>query len=253
MGYYALKTAYLGTAYCGWQVQKNGLSVQSRLQSALEETFSVPVAVTGCSRTDAGVHARGFVCTASGIPDSIPEDKLPEAVNCRLPDDIAVLAAARVPDSFHPRYSAAGKEYVYRLRNARVPDPFDQAFTVLWPTPRPIDAEACGSLCSAFTGKHDFASFMAAGSSVQDTVRTVSAFTCSREGDLLTFTVSADGFLYNMVRILVGTVLDLESGLLRQPPLELIQAKDRSSAGRTMPAKGLCLNRVFYPEDPFRS
>ena len=252
MEHCALKIAYLGTAYCGWQVQANGLSVQRRLQDALETAFSGPVTVTGCSRTDAGVHARGFVCAVSGIPGSIPEEKIPEAVNSRLPADIAVLCAARVPDGFHPRYGAVGKEYVYRIRNSRIPDPFDDAYTVLWPTPHPLDADLCGRFCGELAGKHDYASFMASGSSVSDTVRTVRSFSCRREGDLLIFTVSADGFLYNMVRILVGTVLDLESGLLTSTPSEIIASRSRASAGRTMPAKGLCLNRVFYPEDPFR-
>ena len=251
MEHHALKIAYLGTAYCGWQVQANGISVQRRLQDALEEAFSARVTVTGCSRTDAGVHARGFVCAVAGIPASIPPEKIPEAVNPRLPDDISVLCAARVPDSFHPRYGAAGKEYVYRLRNGRIPDPFDERFTTLWPTPRPIDERACGILCDRLAGRHDYAAFMAAGGSVQDTVRTVSSFSCVREGDLVVFTVSADGFLYNMVRILVGTVLDLESGLLAGDPAGIIDSKDRARAGRTMPAKGLCLTRVFYPDDPF--
>ena len=253
MGYYALKIAYLGTAYCGWQVQKNGPSVQSTLQTALELAFRPPVAVTGCSRTDAGVHAKAFVCTVAGIPDSVPVCKLPEAVNCRLPDDISVLAAARADESFHPRYSAVGKEYLYRLRNARIPNPFDQAYTVLWPTSRPVDEKTCAELCAAFTGKNDYAAFMAAGSSVQDTVRTVQSFTCARDGDVLTFTVRADGFLYNMARILVGTVLDLESCVLDRKASEILRSRDRAKAGRTMPAKGLCLNRVLYPEDPFRA
>jgi len=253
MEHIALKLAFLGTGYAGWQVQKNALSVQRCLQSALESAFPGPLTVTGCSRTDAGVHARGFVCAVRGIPDSVPVEKIPEAVNSRLPDDISVLRAARVSDSFHPRYAASGKEYLYRLRNCRIADPFDQAYTVLWPTPRPIDAEACNAYCRAFTGRRDFAAFMAAGSSVQDTVRTVTRFTAEREGDLIEFRISADGFLYNMARILIGTVLDLESGLLQRTADEILLSGDRSLAGRTMPAKGLCLNRVYYPDsrNPF--
>ena len=251
MEHYALKIAYLGTRYCGWQVQPNGVSVQKTLQSSVESAFSSPVSVTGCSRTDAGVHARGFVCAVSGIPDAVPPENIPDAVNRKLPDDISVLLASRVPDSFHPRYDAVGKEYVYRIRNSRIPDPFDHAFTALWPTARRIDEKVCDALCRRLTGKADYASFMASGSSVPDTVRTVTSFGCEREGDVLTFTVSADGFLYNMVRILVGTVLDIESGLLAPNPDGIRSAKDRTRAGRTMPAKGLCLSRVFYPKNPF--
>lgn len=246
MAYYALKISYKGTRYCGWQVQKNGTSVQQTLQDAMEAAFGARIPVTGCSRTDAGVHAKGFVCTADGIPDSIPAEKIPLSLGSRLPDDIVVTEAWRVSPDFHPRYSALGKEYCYTLRNARIPDPFDSDFTVLYPTPAPLDVTKLDTLCKAFTGKHDFRSFMASGSDVEDTVRTVTDFRCERDGDLIRFTVSADGFLYNMVRILVGTVLELDSGVLTLSPEEIIESKDRKAAGKTMPAKGLMLTQVFY-------
>lgn len=249
MEHYALKIAYNGTAFCGWQVQKNGISVQKTLQAALEETFLSPISVTGCSRTDAGVHAAGFVCRADGIPDGIPADRIPEAVNAKLPPNISVTAASRVSDDFHPRYSAVGKEYCYRLRNSRIPDPFDQEYTTLWPTPKPVNADECAEICKQFIGTNDYHAFMASGSSVKDTVRTVTDFTCTRDGDIILFTVSADGFLYNMVRILVGTVLDIHSGKITLPPADILTSLSRKNAGRTMPAKGLCLTRVFYPDN----
>lgn len=240
----ALRIAYLGTRYCGWQVQKNGKSVQEALQDAMEAAFGTRGTVTGCSRTDAGVHARGFVCKAEGIPPSIPTEKIPLALGSRLPEDISVLEAWEVPTEFHPRYDAKGKEYVYCIRNSRVKDPFTAQTASLWQ--KPIDETACDALCKSFTGKHDFRSFMAAGSDIEDTVRTVHEFSCKREGDTVLFTVSADGFLYNMVRILVGTVLDLHDGVLAGTPASILEAKDRSAAGRTMPPTGLCLEKVFY-------
>ena len=240
----ALKLAYLGTNYCGWQVQKNGKSVQEALQDAMEAAFGTRGTVTGCSRTDAGVHARGFVCKADALPDSIPAHRIPLALGSHLPEDISVLEAWEVPPEFHPRYDAKGKEYVYRIRNSRVKDPFTARTACLWQ--KPIDESVCDSLCKGFAGKHDFRSFMAAGSDIRDTVRTVYDFSCKREGDTVLFTVSADGFLYNMVRILVGTVLDLHDGTLEGTPCAVLEAKDRSAAGRTMPPTGLCLEKVFY-------
>lgn len=241
----ALKIAYKGTAYCGWQVQKNARSVQQTLQDAMESAFGSRGFLTGCSRTDAGVHAKGFVCKAEGLPDSIPTDRVPEALGSHLPPDIAVREAWPVPDSFHPRYDAKGKEYSYRILNSRLSDPFQFDTAALWFPP--IEEEKADALCRSFCGERDFRSFQAAGSDVTDTVRTVADFSCRREGDLVIFTVTANGFLYNMARILVGTVLDLlpdPSAATRAE--EILAARDRAAAGRTMPAKGLCLERVFY-------
>lgn len=241
----ALKLAYKGTAYCGWQVQKNARSVQQTLQDAMESAFGSRGTVTGCSRTDAGVHAKGFVCKAEGLPEGIPAERVPEALGRRLPPDIAVREAWPVPDSFHPRYDAKGKEYSYRIRNSRISDPFDFDYAPLWFPP--IDAERADALCKHFCGTQDFRSFQAVGSDVTDTIRTVSDFSCRREGDLVIFTVQADGFLYNMARILVGTVLDLlDDPSAERRAQEILAARDRALAGRTMPAKGLCLERVFY-------
>ena len=239
-----MKLAYLGTRYCGWQVQKNGKSVQEALQDAMEAAFGTRGTVTGCSRTDAGVHAKGFVCKAEGIPDSIPPERVPLALGSRLPEDLSVLEAWAVPETFHPRYDAKGKEYVYRIRNSRVKDPFTAEISCLWQ--KPIDEKLCDSLCKALAGEHDFRSFMAAGSDITDTVREIYDFSCRREGDTVLFTVSANGFLYNMVRILVGTVLDLHDGVLEGTPASVLETKDRNAAGRTMPAAGLCLEKVFY-------
>lgn len=240
----ALRLAYKGTAYCGWQVQPNGKSVQQTVQDALQDAFGIRSPLTGCSRTDAGVHAKGFVCKAEGIPDSIPVERIPEVLGRKLPNDIAVKEAFSVPDTFHPRYDAKGKHYRYTIRNARTSDPFDAETSALWG--REIPAPEADALCKRFCGTHDFRSFMAAGSSVTDTVRTVTSFTCTRNGELVFFDVCADGFLYHMARILVGTVLDLLAGTVTETPEQIIRAKDRSHAGRTMPASGLCLEKVYY-------
>ena len=240
----ALKLAYKGTAYCGWQVQKNAKSIQECLQDAMEGVFGTRGTVTGCSRTDAGVHARGFVCKADGIPDGIPVARIPEALGTKLPHDIAVTDAWAVEDSFHPRYDAKGKEYCYYIRNARVRDPFAYETSALWQ--KHIDEAVCDTLCKQFVGTHDFRACMASGSDIVDTVRTMYDFSCRREGDNVIFTVSADGFLYNMVRILVGTVLDIHDGANKHTVCEILDAKDRACAGRTMPASGLCLEKVFY-------
>ncbi len=240
----ALKLAYKGTAYCGWQVQKNAKSIQETLQDAAEAVFGKRIPITGCSRTDAGVHAKGFVCKAEGIPDGIPVSKIPEALCTKLPHDIAVTDAQAVSDGFHPRYDAKGKEYCYYIRNSRVRDPFLCETSALWQ--KPIDENICDALCKQLVGTYDFRSFMASGSDITDTVRTVFDFSCRRDGDNVIFAVSADGFLYNMVRILVGTVLDVHDGASKKSIPEILAARDRTVAGRTMPACGLCLEKVFY-------
>ncbi len=242
---YILKIAYKGTAYCGWQVQPEKMTVQATVQSACEAVFGKSVDLTGCSRTDSGVHARGFVALVSGegLPD-IPKETLPLAINTKLPEDIAVIEAEFAPDGFHPRYDAKGKEYVYYIRNSRLRNPFSD--DTEWLFQRNIDVDVANSLCEEFVGKKDFRAFMAAGSKITDTVREIKYFNAKRDGDLITFTVAADGFLYNMVRIMVGTVAERASGTEGMPISDIILSRDRSNAGITAPAKGLFLNKVFY-------
>lgn len=244
---YILTLAYKGTAFCGWQVQPGKRTVQAVLQDSCERVFGTRPDITGCSRTDSGVHAKGFVALASfsGDAPAIPADSLPQALNAALPDDVAVVAAEAAPEGFHPRYSAKSKEYIYTVRNSRLRDPFTDEFA--WLYPRRLDEEALNAICKAFTGKKDFRAFMAAGSKIKDTVRTVYAFSARREGDMIYFTARADGFLYNMVRIMVGTAAEAcVNGFGPERIEEIIASLDRSEAGMTAPAKGLCLNRVFY-------
>jgi tRNA pseudouridine38-40 synthase len=242
---YVLKIAYKGTNYCGWQVQPGKTTVQAVVQSACEAVFGCKVDVTGCSRTDSGVHAKGFVALVSGngLPD-IPVLSLPLAINTKLPEDISVLEASVAKDGFHPRYGAKGKEYVYTVHNSRLRDPFTA--DTAWQFQRRIDVSIADMLCKEFVGRHDFTAFMASGSKIVDAVREIKYFNAVREGDYIVFTVAADGFLYNMVRIMVGTVVEAASGTQALPIKEIIASRDRANAGITAPAKGLTLNRVFY-------
>jgi len=251
-----LYISFVGTAYCGYQVQPNGDTVQKRLNEAAEALFGYPCDIVGCSRTDSGVHANMFCATVAKkgegrIETSVPPDALPRAFSAYLPEDISVFAAEAVPDDFHPRYGVRYKEYIYRIWNTPVRNPFlrDRA----WHCPKPIDDEALARMNEAaksWIGTHDFASYMAAGSKVTDTVRTVLDAEVVRgdAGEIL-FRVSADGFLYNMVRIFVGTLVDVGyDKLTPKDVLAITKACDRTQAGQTAPAHGLYLNRVIYPE-----
>ena len=241
---YILKIAYMGTHYCGWQVQPGAPTVQETLQIAIEKVFGVKVSLTGCSRTDSGVHAKGFVALVSGELPKISCDALPMAINTALPEDIAVVSAMDAPEGFHPRYDALGKEYVYHIHNSRIRNPFieDRA----WQFTRHIDEIKAQEICDRIVGKKDFAAFMASGSKIVDTVREIKYCKIFREGDEIILTIAADGFLYNMVRIIAGTVAEIASGTELPDIEEIINSKDRSKAGTTAPAKGLTLNRVFY-------
>jgi len=248
-----LKIAYLGTAYCGYQVQTNGTTVQQKMNEAAQKVFGFPCDIVGCSRTDSGVHANEFCLTVSekgksGIAFTIPTDKIPKVMNIHLPDDISVLDAALVDEDFHPRYHVAYKEYIYRIWNGRSRNPFlaDRACC----PPFFISEERIRLMNEAaqhFVGKKDFAAYMAAGSKIRDTVRQVFYADVTSEGDLITFRVAADGFLYNMVRIMVGTLLEVARGNLAPLDVDgIITGKDRRKAGATAPACGLYLNRVSY-------
>ena len=241
-----LTISYVGSAYCGWQVQKNGRSVQETVQDAVEETFGKRYPVTGCSRTDSGVHARGFKCTVDIDEKAprIPEGRIPIAMNTRLPDDVAVREAAYVEDDFHARYSVKSKRYEYVIHNSSLRDPFLAGRA--WTVPQHLDETVMDRAAQDFIGTHDFTSFRAAGSDVPDSVRTVYGASVRREGDTVVFSVCADGFLYNMVRIMVGTLVDISRGSISESVSEIINARDRKNAGQTAPPDGLTLAEVFY-------
>ena len=225
---FLLTLAYDGTNYCGFQVQPNGRSVAATFQDALEAVLGSRPDIKGCSRTDAGVHALGFRLNFHA-DTRIPPQKLPLALNQHLPPDIRVLAAQTVPEDFHARYAAHTKTYLYRIHNHPIDSPFDAAYYTR--VPRRLDEAAMQAAAQQFVGTHDFLALCAAGSSAAahgDTVRT---------------------YLYNMVRILAGTLCEVGAGRLRAADIPAILAsRDRSRAGPTLPAKGLFLKCVDYPE-----
>lgn len=235
--------AYDGTAYHGWQYQTNAVTVQEKMQDALSTLFKEPITVVGCSRTDAGVHAKNFVAHFD-MPHPFPLEKLPLALNALLPGDIAVKEAVPVPDTFHARFSCLGKTYCYQLWNARLRDPFQWNRSYFYPVP--LDEKKMNLAAQEFVGTHDFCAFMATGSEMEDTVRRIESFSVEREGDLLRFTVTGNGFLYNMVRIMVGTLIYFDLGKLDRGISGIIQSQDRTLAGITVPPQGLSLEKVYY-------
>ena len=239
-----LTISFDGTAYHGWQVQDNALTVQQTLQDALQQLCSRRDNVVGCSRTDAGVHANMYCCNIR-TEHPIPCDKLVTALNAVLPRDIAALDCKEVDFDFHARYDCKSKEYIYKIWNSPNKNPFLYNHSLHYKYP--LDAEFLSSQAKQFIGTYDFSSFCAAGSSVEDTVRTVMNASVERNGDEVIFRVEADGFLYNMVRIMMGTLIDISRGKLPENSIpQIIEAKNRFAAGYTAPARGLYLNKIHY-------
>lgn len=238
--------AYDGTAYVGWQRQDNGVSIQQLIEEALAPfTPGVPApTVTGASRTDAGVHALGQVASVR-VPFGHPLDAVQRALNIRLPADVRILDVDEASDTFHARIDARGKLYRYRIAVAPVVLPAHRWF--VWHVPEPCDIEAMRDAARSLVGAHDFGAFQATGSSVVDTRRIVRRLEVAVAGDEIHIEVEGDGFLRHMVRIIVGSLVDV--GLGRRSPAWLaavLAGRDRRAAGRTAPASGLVLERVFY-------
>ena len=248
-----LRVAFLGTNYAGYQVQKNGNTIQNELNRATETLLGFPCDIVGCSRTDSGVHARDFCCTVTkkgeeSLETNLPAERFPRAICNILPEDIGVFSAEWVENGFHPRYDVKYKEYVYNIWNRAERDPFlaGQVYQerIL------IDDDGFRRMqvaAEGYAGTHDFSAFMAAGSTVSTTVRTVHYARVERKGDLITFSVAADGFLYNMVRIMAGTLIDVAHGRISPDAIpSILASKNRANAGFTAPPQGLCLNKVVY-------
>ena len=240
--------AYKGTNYSGFQVQPNGVTVCAVVQDAMQSVFGTRPDVKGCSRTDAGVHARRFALNFH-YDGRIPVQRIPLALNARLPMDVRALAAQQVPDDFHARYAAHTKTYLYRIRNHPIDSPFDEKYYTR--VPRRLDVDAMQRAAEQFVGKHDFLALCAAGSSAAahgDTVRTITDCHVTRKGDEVDIEVTADGYLYNMVRILAGTLCEVGAGRMQPDAIPgILASRDRSQAGPTLPAKGLFLEKVDYP------
>ena len=244
---YLLWISYKGTNYAGFQVQPNAPTVCAVLQDAMQAVLGQRPDVKGCSRTDAGVHARRFALSFC-YTGRVPMQKLVPALNAHLPPDIRAVDIRPVPDSFHARYAAHAKTYHYYLLNTRVDDPFlfDTCHRI-WPA---LDLAAMQAAAAKFVGTHDFSALCASGSSAAahgDTVRTITDCTVVQSGDLFTISVTADGYLYNMVRILVGTLVDGGMGLRKADDIPtILEKKERRYAGETAPACGLFLKQIYY-------
>ena len=244
-----LVVAYDGTDFHGFQRQTNAESIQRCLEQGLSAIFRTPITIYGAARTDAGVHARRFALSFC-YTGKVPMQKIAPALNAHLPPDIRALEILPVAENFHARYAAHAKTYRYYILNARVDDPF--TFDTCCRIGPELDVAAMQAAAEQFVGTHDFLALCASGSSVAahgDTVRTITRCAVERAGDRVTITVTADGYLYNMVRILAGTLV--EAGLHKRTPEsipDLLASRDRRRAGQTLPAKGLFLEDVAYPE-----
>ena len=240
-----LTIAYDGTAFHGWQVQPNGITVQETLQNALERLLGTRPAVTGCSRTDAGVHAREFCCHFD-CEEKFPESAFLRGLDSLLPPDIAVKGVKKVANDFHARYNACGKTYAYYISNSRFRDPFLSRYS--WQIERPLDLEKINRFCEQITGEHDFYAFSSSGRSVEDTVRRVSLCRAERQGDMIILKITANGFLYNMVRAMVGTCVYASEGKLSPDDIPgLLEGRNRTDAGPTAPPQGLYMTNLWYP------
>lgn len=241
---YLFTIMYDGSAYHGWQVQDNAVTVQQKIQDAVEQIFSVRENIVGCSRTDSGVHANMF-CFNMRTEKNIDTVKVVRSLNAVLPEDISVLSCEEVRFDFHARYDCVSKQYKYLIWNGKSRNPFYRNRALYYPFE--LDIEMLNCEAQSFMGTHDFSAFCASGSSVEDMTRTVKGIGFSKNGDLIEFYIEADGFLYNMVRIIVGTLIDIGSGKIEKGKIsEIIAGKDRRKAGKTACACGLYLNMVNY-------
>lgn len=239
-----LKLEFDGTNYHGWQKQKNALTIQQVVEDVLKQIMKEDIDVIGCSRTDAGVHAYEYVCNFK-CNNSIPANKIPYALNSILPDDIAILEAKEVNENFHSRYNTIKKTYCYKVLNRPFKSAFKGNYTYHWPYDLDIKGIIEASKC--FIGKKDFKAFMASGSSVNNTIRNITNISIQIPyEDMLYIYITGDGFLYNMVRIIVGTLLFVGNGKLNKKELiDIIESKDRKRAGVTVPPQGLYLYKVY--------
>lgn len=239
-----LKVAYDGTKYCGWQLQNNGPTIEGELHKALKQVLGEDVALTGASRTDAGVHSLGNIAIFD-TDSRIPADKFCYALNQWLPDDIIIQESDEVPPNWHPRKQRSRKTYEYRILNRHMPDPtrrFDTHFYY-----RPLDVGKMQQAASYLEGEHDFTSFASVHMTVPTAVRTIYSCTVEKKGDIIAIRVCGSGFLYNMVRIIAGTLIEVGTGAREPEDIpRILEAKDREEAGPTAPARGLTMIGIVY-------
>ena len=237
--------AYDGKRFHGWQIQKNGITVQEVFQDALKNVVGEYKDLKGCSRTDSRVHANMY-CISVKISHPIPVERLQPALNKWLPEEVVCTECREVDINFHARYDCKSKQYIYKIWNSDTRNPFLNGYALFYRYK--LDEKLLNESAQAFVGKHDFTSFSTLDKREKgDFVRDVKQFKVEREGNMVTMTVEADGFLYNMVRIMVGTLLEIASGKIPADGIsEIIEKKDREYAGATAPACGLYLNKVNY-------
>ena len=240
--------AYDGTNYCGWQIQPNGVTIEQKLNEALTDLLQEPIKVTGASRTDAGVHSLGNVCIFD-TNTRMPAEKISYALNTRLPEDIVVQDSCQVPESFHPRFSKSRKTYEYRILNQKFRNPTRRLDTHFYYYD--LDVEAMQRAAAYLVGEHDFKSFASTGGQAETSIRTIYSLDVEKRDSIITIRVKGNGFLYNMVRIIAGTLMKVGAGgILPEEMPVILEAKDRSAAGPTAPAKGLTMIGLEYEENP---
>ncbi|ERI95331.1 tRNA pseudouridine synthase A [Clostridiales bacterium oral taxon 876 str. F0540] len=235
---------YDGTNYAGWQRQNNAVTIQQKVEESIVSLTGEKIAVIGSSRTDAGVHARGF-CANFFTNSTIPPHKFKDAINSKLSEDIVIIDSEEVSLNFHARYSSTGKRYSYTILNREQPPAIDRRYVYYYK--KLLDYESMKNACKYFIGTHDFSAFKSTGSSVKTSIRTINGADLIKAGDKIIFYVEGDGFLYNMVRIMAGTLINVGTGEITPSRIsDIINSKDRTKAGKTAPAKGLCLEVVYY-------
>lgn len=239
-----LVVAYEGTNYCGWQIQPNGITIEQVLNENLSSLLGEEITVTGASRTDAGVHSLGNVAVFE-THTKMPAEKISFALNQRLPEDIVVQESCQVPEDFHPRFSKSRKTYEYRILNCRFRQPLERRTSYFYHYP--LDVSAMQKAAAYLVGEHDFTSFASVHAQTNTYVRTIYALDVVREGDMIRIRVQGNGFLYNMVRIIAGTLIQVGAGIKKPEDMESILAgKDRELAGPTAPAHGLTMIGLEY-------
>lgn len=241
---FKLTVAYDGTNYCGWQIQPNGITIEEVLNKKLSKLTGSDIRVIGASRTDSGVHALGNVAVFDS-DTTIPPRRLSHALNQRLPEDIVVVKSEEVPLNWHPRYCNSVKTYEYHILNAEIPDP-TRRLTRYFVSYK-LDLEKMKEAAGYLAGEHDFASFCNVRTNVEDTVRIVYSVDIDKRGDEITIRITGNGFLYNMVRIIVGTLLRVGRGFYTPGQVkDILEARDRQAAGVTAPPHGLMLVGIEY-------
>lgn len=239
-----LTVAYDGTNYCGWQVQPNGITIEEVLNKALKKLTGEDILIIGASRTDSGVHAMGNVAVFD-TETTIPPEKIAVALNQRLPEDIVIVKSEEVAADFHPRYCDCSKTYEYHIINTRISVPTKRLTNYF--VSYVLDIEKMREAASYLVGEHDFVSFCNVRTDVVNTVRTITALDILTNGDEITIRITGNGFLYNMVRIIAGTLIRVGRGFYEPEKVkEILEAKDRKAAGVTAPAHGLMLMEIDY-------